>query len=348
MHIQKIKNSKIHEVDFDQLTFGRVFTDHMFVSHFRDGQWQTPEIKPYQPFLLEPSSSVLHYGQAVFEGMKAYKDEQGKVWLFRPDENFKRINRSSKRLQIPEFPESYFFEGLKNLLILDNEWIKPGIENSLYIRPFVFASQGSVQAAAASEYIFSIICAPVKSYYKGGEIKVLVAENYSRAANGGVGFAKAAGNYAAQFYPTAEAQKEGFQQIIWTDANTHENLEEAGTMNIFFKIDNTLVTSPTNDRILDGITRKSIIDIARHQGITVEERPITITELKKAHTDGQLQEIFGSGTAVVILPIHSFSHQGKAYPLPQDSPTANALKKALVDIQYNRSEDPFKWRYQVI
>ena len=271
MKVTRVQETKINSVDFENLIFGKTFTDHMFLCHFRDGKWQTPEIKPYQALTLDPSASVFHYGQAVFEGMKAFKDDNEKVWLFRPEENFKRINLSAKRLQIPEFPESFFFEGLNTMLQLDQEWVRPGSGNSLYVRPFVFASQPSVQASASMEYTFMIICAPVKSYYSGGEINVLIAEEYSRAANGGVGYAKAAGNYAAQFYPTSEALKKGFQQIIWTDASTHEYLEEAGTMNIFFKINGTLITSPTNDRILDGITRKSIIAIAKHEGIPVNE-----------------------------------------------------------------------------
>jgi len=344
MNISKAQTSKINSIDFDKLAFGKTFTDHMFICRYQDGKWQDPEIKPYQSLTLDPSSSVFHYGQAVFEGMKAFKDDQDQIWLFRPEENFKRINRSSNRLQIPEFPESYFFEGLNTLLSMDKDWIKPGKGNSLYIRPFVFASQASVQASAANEYFFMIICAPVKSYYTGGEINVLIAEEYSRAANGGVGFAKAAGNYAAQFYPTSEALKDGFQQIIWTDANSHQYLEEAGTMNIFFKINNTLITSPTNDRILDGITRKSIIDLAKHSGLSVEERPIKVQEIKDAHQAGTLEEVFGTGTAVVVLPINSFSHQKQVYKLPKETPLANSLKEKLLDIQYNLAEDPFEWR----
>jgi len=344
MNISKAQTSKINSIDFDKLAFGKTFTDHMFICRYQDGKWQDPEIKPYQSLTLDPSSSVFHYGQAVFEGMKAFKDDQDQIWLFRPEENFKRINRSANRLQIPEFPESYFFEGLNTLLSMDKDWIKPGKGNSLYIRPFVFASQASVQASAANEYFFMIICAPVKSYYTGGEINVLIAEEYSRAANGGVGFAKAAGNYAAQFYPTSEALKDGFQQIIWTDANSHQYLEEAGTMNIFFKINNTLITTPTNDRILDGITRKSIIDLAKHSGLSVEERPIKVQEIKDAHQAGTLEEVFGTGTAVVVLPINSFSHQKQVYKLPKETPLANSLKEKLLDIQYNLAEDPFEWR----
>ena len=348
MNINEIQNSKINNIDFDNLDFGQTFTDHMLVCHYREGNWQTPEISPYKPLTLDPSASVLHYGQAIFEGMKAFKDNNGQIWLFRPEENFKRFNLSAKRLQIPEFPESYFFEGLNKLLYLDKEWIKPGQENSLYIRPFVFASQASVQASAANEYIFMIICAPVKSYYTGGEINVLIAEKYSRAANGGVGFAKAAGNYAAQFYPTSQALKKGFQQIIWTDADTHQYLEESGTMNIFFQIKDTLITAPTNDRILDGVTRKSIIDLAKRKGIKVEERPIKVEEIKLAHQEGTLSEVFGTGTAVIVLPINSFSHQNKTYKLPSKTTLAESLKKSLMDIQYNESDDYFNWRKAVV
>lgn len=347
MKIEKTSASKLNHVDFENLSFGSVFTDHMFVCNYKEGQWQTPEVLPYQPLSFEPSMSVLHYGQAVFEGMKAYKDEGGKVWLFRPDENFKRINRSSVRLQIPKFPKEYFFEGLKTLLKIDNDWIKPGFGNSLYIRPFVFSSQAGVQASPAKEYMFIIICCPVKAYY-GGEVNVLIAEEYSRAADGGIGFTKAAGNYAAQFYPTAMAQEQGYQQIVWTDAKSHEYLEEAGTMNIFFRIGDKLLTAPTNDRILDGVTRKSVIQIAEDAGIEVEVRPIKISEIVAASKNNSLKEMFGSGTAVVINPIKSFGYQGVNYKLPEVAhPIASKLKEQIMSIQYNLTSDPHGWRFEV-
>jgi branched-chain amino acid aminotransferase len=347
MKIEKTSASKLNHVDFENLSFGSVFTDHMFVCNYKEGQWQTPEVLPYQPLSFEPSMSVLHYGQAVFEGMKAYKDEGGKVWLFRPDENFKRINRSSVRLQIPKFPKEYFFEGLKTLLKIDNDWIKPGFGNSLYIRPFVFSSQAGVQASPAKEYMFIIICCPVKAYY-GGEVNVLIAEEYSRAADGGIGFTKAAGNYAAQFYPTALAQEQGYQQIVWTDAKSHEYLEEAGTMNIFFRIGDKLLTAPTNDRILDGVTRKSVIQIAEDAGIEVEVRPIKISEIVAASKNNSLKEMFGSGTAVVINPIKSFGYQGVNYKLPEVAhPIASKLKEQIMSIQYNLTSDPHGWRFEV-
>jgi len=347
MRIERTSASNLAHVDFENLTFGSVFTDHMFVCKYKNEKWQEPEVIPYQPLSFEPSMSVLHYGQSVFEGMKAYKDDEDKVWLFRPDQNFKRINRSSERLQIPVFPENYFFEGLKTLLNLDKDWIKPGIGNSLYVRPFVFSSQACVQASPSKEYTFIIICCPVKAYY-GGEVNVLIAEEFSRAADGGIGYTKAAGNYGAQFYPTALAQKQGYQQIVWTDAKSHEFLEEAGTMNIFFRIGDILLTAPTNDRILDGVTRKSIIQIARDSGIEVEVRPIKIGEIVKASENNSLKEMFGSGTAVVINPIKSFGYKGVNYKLPElENPFATQLKDNIMSIQYNLTEDPYGWRVAV-
>ena len=348
MKITHAQESKIKNIDFDKLNFGEIFTDHMFVCDYKEGQWKTPEIMPYQPIQMDPSSSVFHYGQAVFEGMKAYKDDADGVWLFRPEENFARINKSSERLSMPEFPKEFFFEGLEKLLDMDKEWIKKGAGNSLYVRPFVFASQAGVQATASNAYKFMIICSPVSSYYSGGEVHVQVAEKFSRAAAGGVGYAKAAGNYAAQFYPTTLAQKEGFQQIIWTDANTHEYLEEAGTMNIFFRINDTLITTPTSDRILDGITRKSILQLAAHLGIKTDVRPISIHELLSSKEDGSLKEIFGAGTAVVVSPIKGFGYQNKRHIL-EDAPDSFAavLKDHIVNIQRNAVPDPFGWRHEV-
>lgn len=347
MKIQAVQRSKIDQVDFNSLAFGTVFTDHMFVCHYKDGAWQEPQIKPYGPIEMSPATSVLHYGQAVFEGMKAYKDEADRIFLFRPDQNFKRINVSSKRMAIPEFPENYFFDGLMELLKMDAAWIPKGLGNSLYVRPFVIGSEASVQASPSVEYTFMIICAPVQKYY-GGEVSVLIADRFSRAADGGVGFAKAAGNYGAQFYPTQLAQAEGYQQIIWTDANTHEYLEEAGTMNIFFRINNKLITAPTNDRILDGVTRKSIIQVARDAGIEVEERALRVDELIQSAQEGSLQEIFGTGTAVVVSPIKGFAYKQQKFNLQeQKNSVAQHLKEQLTKIQYNLSDDPYGWRVEV-
>ena len=347
MEIVKIDKSRISEVNFSNLIFGEEFTDHMFTCDYIEGKWINPKIVPYKKLKMDPSSSVLHYGQSVFEGMKAYKDGNDEVFMFRPENNFERLNKSAKRLSIPEFPKKYFFNALEILLNFDKEWIIPGIGNSLYLRPFVFANQSGVQASPANKYKFLIICTPVKAYYSD-KVNVLIAEKYSRAASGGVGYAKAAGNYAAQFYPTSLAQKQGYEQIIWTDANNHEYLEEAGTMNIFFRIGDNLITAPNNDRILDGVTRKSIIELCTYLKINIEVRPISVKELLSAHKDNSLKEIFGSGTAVVILPIKGFSYKNVHYNIPESKdPKSEFLKKKIMDIQYNIGEDPFKWRYKL-
>ena len=347
MKIKEIETSRINEVDFTNLEFGAVFTDHMFSCDYINGEWVNPEIIPYQPISVSPASRVFHYGQACFEGMKAYKDTNNKIWLFRPDENYKRIIKSSLRLAMPEFPENLFFEGLNKLLKLDSDWIKPGLGNSLYIRPFIFATEGSINATEANQYKFMIICAPASSYYSG-EVRVKIEKSFSRAAKGGVGYAKAAGNYAAQFYPTTLAKNEGFQQIIWTDSSNHEYIEEAGTMNLFFRIGNKLITAPTSDSILDGVTRKSLIQIAKDQGIEVEVRPIKVEELIDAAKNKTLLEIFGSGTAVVVLPIKGFGYENSKYELIQkENSWAIMLKNKLNNIQYNLIEDPYNWTIEV-
>ncbi|PKP17429.1 MAG: branched chain amino acid aminotransferase [Bacteroidetes bacterium HGW-Bacteroidetes-23] len=345
--IVKASTSKISSVDFENLTFGNIFTDHMLMCDFKEGAWQKPVIKPYEPFMIDPSAKVFHYGQAIFEGMKAYKDEKDDVWMFRPDENFKRFNHSAKRLAMPEVTEDIFIGGLKAILDLEREWVKKGKGNTLYIRPFMIAIGSGVIAQPSTQYRFMIILSPARSYYSG-EVKVIIAEHYSRAANGGIGAAKAAGNYSAQFYPTKLANERGFQQIIWTDDATHTKLEEAGTMNVFFRINDTLYTAPTGERILDGVTRKSLIDIAVRDGINVEVRSVLVTELIEAAKDGSLKEIFGAGTAAVVNPIVGFSYQDTYYELPKmENSYASQLKEKLTNIQYKLADDTFDWTVKV-
>jgi branched-chain amino acid aminotransferase len=347
IEIKHIEKSKITTVDFNNLPFGSVFSDHMFSCTFKDGKWQDPIIEPYAPISLDPSAKIFHYGQSIFEGMKAYKDDAGNTLLFRPLENCKRLNKSAERLVIPQIPEETFMSGLKALLKLDEAWIPTNDGSSLYIRPFMFASGNGFHASPADEYKFMICTAPSGAYF-AGKIKVLIEEKYARAANGGVGFAKAGGNYAAQFYPTQLAIEKGYNQVIWTDDNTHEYIEEAGSMNIFVRIDDTLITSPTSDRILDGITRKSIIQLAKDLKINVEERKISVSEVVVAAKSGSLKEMFGAGTAAVISPISSFGYQEKDYELPElDKPFAALLKKTITDIQTNKSEDAYGWRVEL-
>lgn len=346
--VKKVTQSKLPNIDFSKLAFGHIFSDHMFVCDYKDGKWQNPRIERYAPFLVAPSMSVFHYGQAVFEGMKAYKDDKGDVFLFRPTENYARMNKSCRRMAIPEFPEELFDQGLKTLVTLDKDWVQPGVGNSLYLRPFVIATSEGVQANPATEYRFMIITSPVQSYYTTKEVKVKIADHYSRAANGGFGFAKAAGNYAGQFYPTALAKEEGFQQIIWTDDATHELLEECGTMNVVFRIGDTLVSPPPTERILDGVTRKSVLAVAEKLGIDFQSRPITVTELIEAAENGTLQEIFGCGTAAVISPVTAFNYKSKDYQLPTiEKSYASQIKEILINIQYNKAEDPFGWRVKI-
>ncbi len=345
--IEKSKVSRIDQVDFDNLNFGSVFTDHMLVCDYKNGVWENPKIIPYQAISLEPSAKIFHYGQSIFEGMKAYKDTEGKVWLFRPQDNFKRLNISAKRMAMPELPEEYFMEGLKCLVDLDKKWIPQKEGSTLYIRPFMFASGIGFHASPADEYKFIICLAPSGAYFSG-RVKVLIEETYSRSANGGVGYAKAGGNYAGQFYPTQLAVKKGYNQVIWTDDNSHEYIEEAGAMNIFVRINDTLITAPISDRILDGITRKSILDIAKDEGIPTEVRKITVSEVVEAAKNSSLKEMFGAGTAAVVSPITSFGYRNADYDLPELGDSyASRLKKRITDIQYNRAEDKFGWRFKV-
>lgn len=345
--VEKTSQSRIGQIDFDNLAFGSVFADHMLVCDFKNGAWEHPKIVPYQPISLEPSSKIFHYGQSIFEGMKAYKDENDSIFLFRPLDNHKRFNISAKRLCIPEIPEAYFLEGLKTLLRVDSAFIPKNEGSSLYIRPFMFATGKGFHASPADEYKFIIACAPSGAYF-AGKVKVLIEQTYSRSANGGVGFAKAGGNYAGQFYPTQLAVSKGYNQVIWTDDTEHEYIEEAGAMNIFIRINDTLITGPTSDRILDGITRKSILEIAKDHGIKVEVRKISVTEVVAAAKDGSLKEMFGAGTAAVISPISAFGFKDTDYELPElDKTYAAQIKKAITDIQYNKSADPYGWRYEV-
>ncbi len=345
--IVKVPVSKIGSVDFENLAFGNIFTDHMLVCDYKDGKWQQPQIKPYEPFLLDPSAKVFHYGQAIFEGMKAYKDYNDDVWLFRPDQNFERFNKSAVRMAMPEVTSEIFIDGLRQLLDVEREWVQKGKGNTLYIRPFMIAIGSGVIAAPSTQYRFMIILSPARAYYSG-EVKVVIADHYSRAANGGIGAAKAAGNYSAQFYPTKLANDKGYQQIIWTDDATHTKLEEAGTMNVFFRIGDTLYTAPASERILDGVTRKSIIDLARREGIAVEVRPVSVSELIAAANDGSLKEIFGAGTAAVVNPIVGFGYGDDYYELPKlENSVALQLKEKLTDIQHKLAEDTFGWTVKI-
>ena len=344
MKITRINKSKIDQVDFNNLSFGKNFSDHMFVCHYKNNAWQEPYIQPYQNINLMPGSHVLHYGQAIFEGMKAYLNPLGERLLFRPEENWKRLNISAERLCMPSIPKEIFFDGLKTLLKLDEAWIPNSTKQSLYIRPFMIASSEFIRATPASEFTFYIITSPTAAYY-AGETHLKIEEHYARSVKGGTGFAKAAGNYAAAFAPTKKAQEEGYTQVIWTDAIEHKYIEESGTMNIMFRIHDKLITPQLSDSILGGITRKSIITLAKDRGIHVEERRIAVNEITEAHQNDSLKEVFGIGTAVAINPVNSITIQQKklVFNTLDDSSFALSLKKELLEIQYGLIKDVHDW-----
>lgn len=335
----------IDEVDFNHLPFGTYFSDHMYMCEFSDGQWQTPEIKPYGPLSFTPALHTLHYGQALFEGQKAYFMNDGQVGIFRPEMNAKRLNHSAHRMLMPDFPVDKFMAGIKALVDLDRKWVPEKDGYALYLRPFMFGSSEFVAARPSEKYIFCIITSPVGPYY-AGNVKVKVEETYTRSASGGVGSTKCAGNYGGAFFPTDQAKKEGYTQVIWTDHKNHELVEESGTMNVAFIIDGTFITPPLSDRILGGITRDSILTLLRDTDIVekVEERPIRVEEVIVAAKEGRLQEAFGMGTAAVVSQISTIGYHGTDYEVP--TPTdgyAMKIKKALTDIRMGRVEDPYGW-----
>ena len=343
MKISRCSNSRIQTTDFTNLKFGTVFSDHMLICKYKDGKWGEVEIKSYGPIEMNPGTQVLHYGQAVFEGMKAFKNHKDEVLVFRKEENFKRLNKSAIRLSIPEIPKDVFMNGLNNLLSLDSQWCRKEEGYSLYIRPFVFASGEGIKASSSEEFTFIIITSPTTKYYPG-EINVVIEEHYTRAARGGVGFAKAAGNYAASFYPTKQANAKGFQQVIWTDAEHHKFIEESGTMNIWFRIGDKLITPSLSDSILGGVTRDSVITLAKDNGIEVEERRILVSEIIESYNNGNLKEAFGTGTAVTIIPINSITFKEERIIIPsQKDSFAIMLKQQLQGIQKGKIEDKYNW-----
>ena len=343
MKISTRTHSNIEDIDFEHLKFGTVFSDHMLICKYKNGSWGEPEIKPYQAISIMPGMQALHYGQSIFEGMKAFKSKDGKVLSFRAEDNFNRLNKSAKRLCIPEVPRDTFMNGLHELLDLDSDWVKEGNNYSLYIRPFVFASGQCIKATISNEYTFMIITSPTTIYYDG-EMHLLIEEKYTRAVRGGTGSIKAAGNYASSFYPTEFAKDKGFNQVIWTDAVNHQYLEEAGTMNIWFRIGEKLITPNLQDTILAGITRDSVLRLAKDMSIIVEERAISVDELMDAYKEGKLIEAFGTGTAVSIIYFGSITQGDTRMQISTiENSYAKRLKVKLHGIQYGRVEDKYGW-----
>ena len=345
IEINKTKASKLPQTNFDDLKFGQTISDHMFVADYENGEWGNFRIEPYAPLQLNPANATLHYGQSVFEGMKAYKNENGEALIFRADANQKRLNESAKRMCIPEVPEHIFMDGLTQLLEVDRDWIpnKPGC--SLYIRPFVFATDDYLGIRPSEKYKFMIFTCPVGNYYSK-PVSVKVECEYTRAAEGGTGFAKAAGNYAGSLYPALQAQKQGYDQLLWTDGKSHQHIEESGTMNVMFMINDTLITAPTTTgTILKGITRDSVLTLAREMGVNVEERFLRVTELEDALRSGTLVEAFGTGTAATIAHIAKIHINGNDYELPQkdNSAFSNIILETLDGIKYGKLEDKHNW-----
>lgn len=346
--VQPTAHSRLEETDFSHLPFGKIFSDHMFICFYDGKNWVNPHIEAYGPIHIFPSAAVLHYGQAVFEGLKVYRSDNDELLFFRPQENVQRMALSAERLCIEPVPEEIFMQGLTQLVQQDSAWVPKGDGNALYIRPFVYATDGVIGVKPSETYLFAIITSPVGPYYSG-KLKVLIEKTYSRASRSGTGFAKAAGNYAGALYPTRLAQKAGYDQVIWTDAATNTKVEESGTMNLMFVINDILITPSLSASKLAGITRDSVIELARYWGLEVQERDVFVKEIVDALESGTLQEAFGTGTAANIASIGLIGHEGKDYDIPEPTENSFSLKalRFLNDLKAGRIEDPFNWIIKV-
>jgi branched-chain amino acid aminotransferase len=341
---QRAATSRLAEVDFDHIEFGKVFSDHMFAVDYVDGEWQEPQIVPYGDMVVSPANSALHYGQAIFEGMKAYHQADGGVALFRPLDNWSRLNASAERMCMPLIPEELFMQGLKELIRLDAQWVPATSGSSLYIRPFMFATDGFIGVRPSDSYRFMIFTCPVNAYYNK-PLRVRFEQKYVRSAEGGAGYAKAAGNYGGAMMPSKLAHDEGYHNLIWTDASEHQYVEESGTMNIVFVIDGKVVTPALSTSILDGITRRSVLQLGRDMGLNVEERKVSSREVMEALAAGTLQEAFGVGTAATIAPIATIGYEGKDYHLPTVPATgfSKQVSAALDAIRTGHASDTHGW-----
>jgi len=348
INITKVEHSKLNDINLENIPFGKYFTDHMLEVDYEDGEWKNAEIKPYQPLLLAPSLAALHYGQAIFEGVKAYKNAEGEAYIFRPHDNFKRFNVSAERMQMPEVPEEIFIGGMRKLIQLDKNWIPQQEDHSLYIRPFMFSSDEMIGVRPSEKYKFMIILSPTGPYYSA-PMRIYVEEKYVRAVPGGVGYAKAAGNYGAAMYATAEAKKIGYDQVLWTDAYEHKYVQECGTMNVFFIIGNNAITPELEaGTILAGVTRDSAITLLKEMGFNVEERPLSIDDIINAHKAGILYEVFGTGTAATISLIRELRYKDYVMEFDVDKwKTAPELKKQLNAIRYGLLPDIHGWMVKV-
>ena len=353
MEIKKIKAETLKEKpDFNNLGFGQYFADYMFEMEYIEGQgWINPTIKPYGDITMSPAAMVLHYGQAVFEGMKAYKDKDGKILLFRPEENMKRINISNDRLCIPEIDVDFCVKAIKELVSFQADWIPSLPGTSLYIRPFIFATDPFVGVRQSKTYKFLVILSPVGAYYPEGlnPVKIYVEEKYVRAVKGGTGFTKCAGNYAASLKSQTEAKQKGYTQVLWLDGVERKYIEEVGTMNVFFKLRDTIVTPSLDGSILPGITRDSVISVIKSMGIKLEERKLSIDEVLAAAKSGELLEVFGTGTAAVISPVGEICYKGEKVLINEGKigEISQKLYDEITGIQNNLLEDKFGWVVEI-
>ncbi len=341
--ITKTSQSKISTTDFSNIPFGKTFSDHMYLVEYSDGAWGTPEIKPIENLSIHPGNLAWHYGQAIFEGMKATRDKQGNPLLFRPEMHVERLNKSAVRMCMPELPKEMFLDAIRTLVRLESKWIPKEDGSALYLRPLMFASDEYIGVRASENYTFLIFAMPVGPYYPK-PVSLKAEETYIRAAQGGVGEAKTAGNYAASLYPAMLAKKAGYDQVMWLDSKEFKYIQEVGTMNIFFVIGDRVITPITNGTILKGITRDSIIHILRSKDIVVEERLISIDEVVKANEEGQLHEVFGSGTAALVAVVNRIGYKGVDFNLDVDTyKVAPMLKETINGIRNKSIPDSFGW-----
>jgi branched-chain amino acid aminotransferase len=346
--VRKTNHSRINEVDFEELEFGKYISDHMLVCDYSNGEWKQPHIVPYANLSLSPSALALHYGQTVFEGMKAFRTSDNRINIFRMEKHYNRFVKSLQRMCMAVVPKEIFMDGLMQLIDLDKAWVPTKKGHALYLRPFVFASEARFGVKVSDEYLFVIFTGPVPSLY-ADPIKVKVETEYIRAARGGTGSAKCGGNYGASFLPTQNARLAGYDQVLWTDAKENKFIEESGMMNVMFVIDDVLITAPLSDSILDGVTRDSLLTIANDMGYKTEERPIAITELEQAFNAGTITEAFGAGTAAVVAPIKTININGTDFMLPKyDGNTLmNKLKNKLEQIRLGIDADVHGWSFIV-
>jgi branched-chain amino acid aminotransferase, group II len=346
--VTKAERSRLSDISLENIPFGKTFTDHMLEADFVNGEWTNVEIKPYQPLRIHPSLAAIHYGQSIFEGIKAYKNQAGEAFIFRPYDNFKRFNISAERMQMPALAEEIFMEGMRQLVELDKGWI-PALENhSLYIRPFMFATDEMIGVRPSETYKFMIILSPTGPYY-AAPMKIYVEEKYTRAAPGGVGYAKAAGNYGASMFVTAEAKKQGYDQVLWTDVHEHKYVQEIGTMNVFFIIGDTAVTPDlSSNTILAGVTRASVMTLLADMGLRVEEKPVHIDMLIEAYKKGALREVFGTGTAATVSLIRELKYKDTVMQFDTDKWTITPeIKQRLDGIREGRATDKYGWMFKV-